>query len=265
MSLNRKQAVVGVTLLALALSVGIGARLLQFETDPPQEALPIQVKPFVIEQEHISYAAGTGPARTTERRIKMRRSDGSMAIIGTFPSRPQLGVLRKVDWMDGRSVTLVEAIKARISGRRSSKERAMRRARLLHPPAGCAYAGEVSEGEDVLWGQTARRVVQKTEGGKRIEWRLTGYECEAVQMEEWRLVGGVMVRTFEARLIQFSGTEPDEAVFNDWSSYRDLDPEEARKRILTKSGVTKVECPQCQVNEKAIGEAYRRFHDRKYD
>lgn len=254
--------------IALASLAGVTAIVTAFVSYnysvAAKAAAGINVKPFVLEQTLLTYTKNPS-GDLLERRILLRRRDSSEAMIGTQLSSRGPITLRRVDWADGRSSTLVDLVHGRMSGFRPQLSVARRKERLLNTPANCASAGESNVGEEILSGKLAYRIVRLQAPDDRVtEWRLPDYQCQAIQMVRERLADGGWIKTFEARMDLFQEIDPDPNVFEDWSAYQELRPSDLRARLYQSMGVTPEACPKCFEKDSASLDAgYERAQTRQ--
>lgn len=208
-------------------------------------ASTIAVKPFVYETAQISYVQN--PAGIVmEHRTVARRQDSSRAMIGSFPADTKMGIVRRVDWADGRSSMLSDAVRGRMTGFMPDLAVARRKRQLQNPPRGCMYPGEITVAEEQIAGQRSYRIERMYGTTQRVtEWRLPDYECESVQMVREDFHDGVWKPALEARLVAFLATVPDPKIFDDWASYEELPPSQLRDRLYRSSGVTPERCRSC--------------------
>jgi hypothetical protein len=216
----------------------------------------LHVRPYIAEQ--VSFKSGLGKEVITERRTVSRRRDGSLHRSGILyrSDGTEAWILRRVDFADGLIGMIIDAVHAKATGYVSQSRLAGEKAFMLNPPPNCALPGESVDGEEILFGYRAIRLVRERAPGKLmrdIQWRLVDFGCEGLQLYiqsrptdsgEWTTVGGL-------RLVSIVEAEPDERLFNDWSQYEELKPSDIKRRLAAKAAVTAEQCPKCFADDSS--------------
>jgi len=223
----------------------------------------IQVAPFTMEQLTTNFARSSEGV-VIESRVTARSSDGSEAIAGTQLERPELGVLRKVILADGRAMTLVDRLSAKMSGFLSSKARAARNTRLTAPPPDCLFGAGSVVGKTILMGQEAMMIADQGPSRVTTSWRLPKYGCETVQMkiENRDANTGATSKYLEVKLVYFVAGEPDSKMFAAASTHQEMKPSEVLAR--GEAEVAQRDCPTCTKPSQAETEAAVKRADAKY-
>lgn len=216
------------------------------------------VRPYVMEQWDF-VVEDNGAEVITARNATSRRRDASRhsLTMRTIGSRT-IG-LRRVDFADGRESAVIDAIGAKMTGLTPEAERASEKAWLLNPPPQCASSTETVDREETLFGQRAIKILSGASRGVRWTfWRLPDFNCETIQvrMEERDSSSGVWRLKAGKRLMSFAETDPDPALFSNWSGYREMKPSDLKREMYSSDGVTPEICPACFADEPALDRRY---------
>jgi len=197
----------------------------------------ISVKPFTLE-----FVTYNSAGKLVEDRITARRSDGSEVMVSMSPA----GKNRRIDFMDGASMALLDAVKIRMSGIVAADRTAARKTMLTNPPTDCLFPGETLASRTTTGG-VAVNVVKSTRGSYSLtEDRAPAYACKALDALGQDLQpDGTWVTRFQARLVAFTPGEPDARIFAPGDGYREMSPSQVRDEALRGQGVTKQSCPAC--------------------
>jgi hypothetical protein len=204
----------------------------------------VKVAPFTLEQTTITYR--NGAPSVTEIRTTGRRADNSKAIFGVFPNSPSKPPLRRVDFADGRSLSLIDPLKARMSIWRDEAQRAAEKRRIESPPENCLYFGERMEGTEKLLDLDVI-VVQKDLPDGRLfsERRAPRLQCFALAMKLEERKGSAFIPVLEVRPNFISLAEPAALLFDESPSSRETAPSELKREVYRAIGVTEATCPTC--------------------
>ncbi|HWC01077.1 MAG TPA: hypothetical protein VG672_30435 [Bryobacteraceae bacterium] len=219
--------------------------------------------PFTVEQWTYSYSST--PPQVTEKRTFARRSDGSEVTVSVHPATPKLGVIRKLEWGDGATITLADAIMAKTSSWLKREDLAAKKQRLQNPPPKCAFPGEQVIGQETLSGVSVWRVVRELPDRRLSEWRASEYACQAIRaLGETRSPDGSYKRQFEATLVYLQPGEPDPLLFASGNQYKEMPPSEAKRNALRNMGLDEVKCPTCFDSnwDSEMDAAYRKRQER---
>jgi len=240
---------------------------------------PINVRPYTMNYDSIVVHDGVEKivARTTES----RRHDGAMHNIGTHygQSPKQMDVtFRSVELPDGFTALISDAVHAKSTVVKPQAEVARQNASTFFDRTGpeCASKeeviarGEAVEGTDTLFGYSAVRIselIGKDEATRKaglsrvVAWRLPEFNCVVAQdfsqvrtskTGEWKTTQG-------NRLTAISATEPDPALFTNWSNYDEMKPSDIGRKIAIAQGETPQTCPRCFAPDPTDAN-YRKWH-----
>lgn len=197
----------------------------------------ISVRPFTLE-----FASYDSAGQLLEDRITGRRGDGSEVLVGV---RPQ-GATRRIDFMQGSSMMLIDAMKIRMSGKLAAERTAARKVRLLNPPKDCLWPYDVLESHEVVGGVPVNVVEMPRGNSRTIEKRAPDYACASLAAKgEDKQPDGTWRTRWEERFVQFRPGEPDSRLFEPGNGYREMSPSQVRAEALHQQGVTRQACPAC--------------------
>jgi len=230
-------------------------------------ASELNVKPFVMQ--YADYTVTDNRQTVTARYTKGRKSDGSFYALGTMysPNGEVLSEFRRVDDLtNGTTVFIVDLVHAKSTGGIDKRNWAHQKESLLHPPENCAWTGDAVDGQEVMFGYTAIRVVQH-DGAQSVErhidWRLPEFSCETVQSQiqkrdnpsqPWRT-------TLGSQLTSFAEIQPDDKQFTYWNEYSEMKPSDIKRAVSRLKGLTPDSCEQCFKDEESDA-AYAAYHAR---
>jgi len=208
-----------------------------------------------------------------------RRHDGATHMSGVFYAAvpgQQNFTARRVDFPDGNTAMISDAVHAKSSARRPQDDVARQNKADFFDRVGpdCSSkegARETIEGTDTLFGYSAVRFSQLTGKDRAtqeaalsrfVSWRLPDFNCVEVQgfsqtsaskTEEWKTTQG-------NRLISITATEPDPALFTNWLGYDEMKPSDIARRIAIAQGAN----PHCCLNFLAPDPSdtnYEKWHE----
>jgi hypothetical protein len=257
------------TVIVLVIAAALVFYAAKARTIQAIAATDVQVTPFLLEQRTVSFSKSP-EGQMVENRITARRSDGSTAMMGVFPGKPEKPI-RRVDWMDGRTGTIVDSIKAKMMGLVSDSALAKRKRTLQSPPEKCTRPGETTVGSATMEGLETW-VVQKTSGGDSLsvqsrltEWRVPRLSCFAVQMQRESNKDGQWKLLTEVRPLFIRIGDPGTALFEVDGAYDEMKPSEFKRNLLSSAGVTEKDCPKCfsAGGDDAADATYQEFQHRR--
>jgi hypothetical protein len=233
-------------LTAMAFMIGLVlAAVARLLTIAPLAWAQDQVTPFVLNTEVYGFEhdphGGLGIKTTFAR-----RSDGAFARVENFGPLA-LGIAgRQITFMDGRSVTVVDAFKMKTTWR-PIPARALEdwNARRLRGTPDCVQvAGQARVGEDTVAGQEVVVVERELPTGegqpkrKETDWRAPALGCQTLtyKVEDQQADGSWWLRT-EGRVVSLTLEEPDPKLFDDGADYTEAKPSEVQRKLLEIQGI----------------------------
>jgi TonB family protein len=173
-----------------------------------------------------------------------RRSDGATARVENL-GPIKLGVTeRLVKFMDGRSVTVVDAFKMKTTWSTLRPDQvAFLNAQRLRGDSNCLWmAGEAMVATDKVAGQDAVAVRKDlSEGGqltrRMTDWRAPALGCQTItfKVEDQKPDGSWWLST-EGRLVSLKLEEPDPKLFDDGAGYTEATLSEIERKLLEVQG-----------------------------
>jgi hypothetical protein len=195
-------------------------------------------------------------------KVSARRSDGSTAQVETVGPLSGGQTARRVTFLDGRSLSLVDALRLRSTWpMRRPEEVAALRARLSEPPANCMPPIESGNttllGTENLNGENVA-VIQSSEGGYRLtRWVAPRLGCEPLQYRSEKLSqDGAATLTVEAKAVSLVLAEPDPRLFDVGSDYEETLPSIVQSRSVTQAGLE--ESQELKDSGRILDEHYRK-------
>jgi hypothetical protein len=272
--IGTKPAIVAALLAMLTVAAYWGGRL-AFVHVYAEEA--ISVRPYVMEYDSI--VTHDGVEKVVGHTTESRRHDGAMHYIGThYGQSPKQNdaTFRRVDFPDGTTALISDAVHAKSTGRRPQDDVARQNASNFFDRTGpdCSSKGgarETIEGKDTLFGYSAVRISQLTGKDKAtqdaglsrvVAWRLPDFNCVVAQdfsqvrankNDEWKT-------TLGNRLTGITATEPDPALFTNWQNYDEMKPSDIGRRIAIAQGLTPQTCPRCFAPDPSDVN-YKKWHE----
>ncbi len=230
-------------LVAVAAAFWLGFRTVQ----QPAIARTYSPKPFTYQ--HLTVAHDlAGRATLTEQRTVAVRSDGSEVWVGTFPNKPEAGVLRKVMWSDGRAATIVEKLGIKMSQYLPLHLQRSREKAATAAGPDCRFGNETSGGAiEILGVKTAVSHRQSSATKRDTVWRALEYGCAVMAIRYEVLDQGTWKLQVEAVPVFFRDGEPARELFDEtyYDRLDEVSPSEANRRVLADSGITAEQCPVC--------------------
>jgi hypothetical protein len=203
---------------------------------------PDKITPFVLETEVYGFEndphGGLGIKTTFAR-----RSDGAFVRVENVGPL-KLGITgRMIRFMDGRSVTVVNAFKMKTtwSPVRVDQLERFNAQRLRGSPDCLRTAGEVRIGADTLAGQFVVVVRNDQLGGSYVrrvtDWRAPELGCQTLKyrVEDQKADGTWRLMT-EGRLVSLKLEEPDPKLFDQGADYAEAKPSDVHRKILEMQG-----------------------------
>lgn len=173
-----------------------------------------------------------------------RRSDGSTALIETVGPLSGGQTARKITFLDGRALSLIDALRVKSTWpARRPEEIALLKARLAGAHRDCVpsrsatlLAFEKLNGEDVA-------IIQSSDGGYRLtRWLAPRLGCEALRYRSEKLhEDGSATLAADARAVSFIPGEPDPRLFDLGNAYEEALPSTVQSRSLLQAGVEETE------------------------
>ena len=205
-----------------------------------------EVRPYILEQDE--YSITNGAEHVFGHRTEARRSDGS-----TMVTEHQFGgndlTLRSIHLSDGTVAMVSDQASAKMSGKLSATQLSQRNSALQNVSSRCIDDQDVMDGQEILLGQKAVRVVIGSSDPLRrtIQWRLPDFQCSTVatQVQSRTDPNGEWTATLGTRLTAFSAAEPNAAQFSDWLGYEEMKASDIRRKVFRQRGVTAKDCPTC--------------------
>src|SRR5271166_1401306 len=219
---------------AISFYLTAGPQLLRPVNAQGRIAQPFYLKRTIFTDNH---SGKLSPFRTE---VVARRSDGATARISSFGPLTAPGYFRKVDFLDGRSVTLIDLIKAKSTWPdMDPNERSALSQKITHAPADCGvhtpYAlvrFDSLDGQDVV---IMEGVIAKQY--RLTRWLAPKLGCEDLYYKSEALgTDGVSSVSSEARVSDLRLGEPDPSLFDLGSDYTEMRPSQAQNLMLQKIG-----------------------------
>ncbi len=203
------------------------------------------VRPFTLTTETYS-PHGAAPDQPIRHEVVAVRSDGAQSTTSTRTTALRAReTLRAISFPDGSSATIYYAIAAKTTSRYKVREFAARRiARLAAPPPDCAIPGWLFVGYDTIAGRRVARLVAgwrlHTSGGFGwyvIEWHAPEVGCTSLASKTYdpRTDGSPQLSR-EQRFVSLKLGEPDPAVFDVPTDYREMKPSDAAHALASRYG-----------------------------
>lgn len=196
--------------------------------------------PFLLKLELHSFENGETNTLFSTKTVA-RRTDGTTAIInGVGPIQKGISV-RKITYMDGRSITISDSVASKTTVVLSEIDKAILKQSFDNTGLGdCSNdAKEIFLGNEIMLGYRVsiyRRSV--AEHKELIVWRAPELSCEDLKyVVDSKVSGRGYTRVMEARPVIFSVGEPEQAYFEIDSSYAEVKPSEAMDKIFKKMGI----------------------------
>jgi hypothetical protein len=198
-----------------------------------------KITPFVLETEIYGFEHdphGAVGIKTTFA----RRSDGADVSVENVGPLTMGITGRRIWFMDGRSVSVVDAFKMKTMWPAVSAGQVERfnAQRLRTTPDCVKAAGEVWAGAGTVAGQGVELVVTETpiyngqRTRKETEWRAPALGCRTLtyKVEDQQADGSWFLRT-EGRVVSLKLEEPDPKLFDDGAGYAEVKPSEIERKI----------------------------------
>jgi hypothetical protein len=199
-------------------------------------AQPFYLKRTIFTDNH------SGKLSPFRAEVVARRSDGATARITSLGPLTAPGYFRKVDFLDGRSVTLIDSIKAKSTwptmGRRELSALSQK---ITQAPADCGvhtpYAllrFDSLDGQDVV---VAEGVIAKRY--RLTRWLAPKLGCEDLYYKSEALsTDGTSSVSSEARVSDLTLGEPDPSLFDLGVEYKEMKPSQAQDLLLKRIGLS---------------------------
>lgn len=199
------------------------------------------VTPFVFQAQIYLYG-NNAPGELYKTLTVARRSDGTMVYINSMGPLSKGLYSRKIKYMDGGVVSLVDALRIKESWPpRSDEDTAFHRKMVLHPPSNCVFGGETLIREhDVILGHDADMIEHMALSNvKTTSWQAPDLACTQLQYRvEERQPDGSYKLTSMQKPVSLQLKEPDSRLFEGGQDYTELRPSEMDSRIEAWLGYT---------------------------
>lgn len=205
--------------------------------------VPDKITPFVLETEVYGFENDPHGALGIKTTFA-RRSDGAFVRVENVGPL-KLGITgRMIRFMDGRSMTVVDAFKTKTtwSPVRADQLERFNAQRLRGSPDCLRVAGEVRSGHDILAGQHVVVVRNDQLGGgsyvtRETDWRAPELGCQTLtyRVEDQKPDGTWRLLT-EGRSASLRLEEPDPKLFDQGADYAEAKPSEVHRKILEMQG-----------------------------
>ncbi|MFN0165927.1 MAG: hypothetical protein ACKV22_05795 [Bryobacteraceae bacterium] len=148
--------------------------------------------------------------------------------------------MKKVTFMDGRSVTLSDLIAAKSTVRRLQEETARLKNRFEAPPQDCRFrSGQVVVGKDNVVGHEVSVLRDEHAGLRLVNWAAPNLGCEDLRYTfERKQPDGSYRLITEGRPITLVAGEPQASVFDAQTDYTEMKPSDLQKGFLDKIGMS---------------------------
>lgn len=202
------------------------------------------VTAFTLRGEIISLAHS--PEGEVHRRQTIAvRSDGSRSLTETILGTVGLRAgekKRSIRFADGRSLTIFPSMGVKNTWpTRSQTANEQARAQRLNPPQDCLYPGWTFVQNDTVQGQEVAVVSHSSQelGWKATAWRAPQLGCEMLRYISYDSgTDGNFVANTELRTVALQLGEPDPALFDEATTYREAKPTEVGQIIAQKYHLT---------------------------
>jgi hypothetical protein len=215
---------------AVSLYLTASLQLLRAVKAQGRAAQPFYLKRTIFTDNH----SGRLSAFRTE--VVARRSDGATARISSFGPLTAPGYFRKVDFLDGRSVTLVDSIKAKSTWpAMNQNELSSLSQKITRAPSDCGVHSPYSlvrfdslDGQDVV---VAEGVIANRY--RLTRWLAPKLGCEDMYYKSEALgTDGASSISSEARISDLRLGEPDPNLFDLGAEYTEMKPSQAQNLLL---------------------------------
>ncbi len=169
-----------------------------------------------------------------------RNSDGTTAMMESVGPLSAGQFARKIVYLDGRSLSIVDAIRSRtVWPNAPAKQVAFLRNRLSNPPKDCEVgrAGTVLRADQIMGENVS--VVEAVSGEYRLtHWSAPRLGCESIYYRsEKRNPDGSYSLSAEAKPVVFVVGEPDAKYFDPGASYEDMKPSAVQTKFFQQMGL----------------------------
>jgi len=168
-----------------------------------------------------------------------RRSDGTRVQISPIGPVAWGIAGRRITFMDGRVISLVDTVAAKTTWPLMSKEAlASIKARMVHPPPNCVFEGEIFLGEDMVLNHHVVVIKTPNQNSPITNWRAADLGCEGLQFRvETRQADGSFMVTSEGKPVSLQLADPDPELFGEGTNYEELKPSDVQRKILQRIGI----------------------------
>ncbi|MGH9774321.1 MAG: hypothetical protein ACRD50_05175 [Candidatus Acidiferrales bacterium] len=233
-----------ILLALLTVGVAIGVYCL-FEFLAPRYVAgsTVSTTPFTLKLETYSFVDNPG-GELTSIETEARKSDGTTVMVSNIGGEIGLAaghMGRKITFMDGRVVTLLDPIAAKESWPRLSTEAiAGMKERLLHPPSNCVLPNyTLVRYESVLGHPTAVIRPPGVPGEVWTWWEAPELGCQILRYQtQVKELDGSLRLKVDGRPVSLEIGEPDPTLFAIPENYREMAPSVANRLDAEQLGIT---------------------------
>lgn len=220
----------------------------------------VKVTPFRAELIGYSYEKGGG-GEYAFRRVAARTAEGARVLLENTARMPADSFARKVEFPDGRFVSVADFLKMKATGQLTTEDIANRRRALSRMPADCSlFRNDKVIGSASAHGEPLVTIQHLDPKGLRYTvLRAPRLSClDVAWTYEKPGDGGTYTKLSEARLVSLAVQEPEAALFDPGSDYREAPPSEIQRTFAKSIGVT--DCTECE-KQRTKDDNY--YHSRK--
>lgn len=227
---------------------------------------PISTRPYVMFRDNFRVEAGKEVF--ANRDTIAQRQDGALVRVMVNPKDGS--TVRRIDDPSHDYVGMwFDKLKLKSTGHPPTNAIAVHKQQIQNPPQNCLFGVyEFVDGEDVLLGHKALRIIQQVPSGldRQVSWRFAEFGCVTVQSyHQARLAASAEWATTDGtRLMAFAAQEPDTRLFSDAVDYSEVKPSDTRRRMMLDAGIDEKKCKDCLVNEPDDDVTYRQWQKPSY-
>jgi hypothetical protein len=218
----------------------------------------VQTPPYLAEMWIYAYGPKEGPnGKLFAKMVKAKRTDGAALQMTTVGSHLDI-YSRRIEYPDGRFVTLLDLVSLRSSGHWSDAEFAVRSHRLGHFSDPCLFKpNEQLVSREIINGIATVRVTY-SDASLWTSWRAPELRCEEIQYQIEKPDGGSYTLKTKAVNVRMAvNTEPDPHLFDSSGNYREVPPSAAERSTRLALGGP-ADCPTCGKDFALLDQYYLR-------
>lgn len=207
----------------------------------------VRVTPFRIETLGYSFKPESATGEFAFRRIAARTTQGARVLLENTNRMPAESFARKIEFPDGRFLTVADFLKMKATGRFSVEEIANRRRANDRLPPDCAlFRNDLVIGNTTAHGEPLVTIQNTDPQGMRYTvLRAPRLSCVDVAWTyEKKGSDGALTKLSEARLVSLAVAEPEATLFDPGTDYREAPPSELQRTFARSIGVT--DCTECE-------------------